>query len=117
MLKLTLQPIVENALYHGIKNCRKKGFLKISGWQENEDIFLRVEDNGIGMRPEELEKMQRQVCRGGEDVDQREGFGIANVAERIRLNFGGAYGLQIESQYGVGTKVTVRIPAVLKINK
>ena len=117
MLKLTLQPIVENALYHGIKNCRKKGFLKISGWQENEDIFLRVEDNGIGMKPEELEKMQKLIRRGGEDVDQREGFGIANVAERIRLNFGEAYGLQMESEYGVGTKVTVKIPAVLKVNK
>lgn len=117
MLKLTLQPIVENALYHGIKNCRKKGFLKISGWQEKEDIFLRVEDNGIGMKPDELEKMQKLVLRGGEDVDQREGFGIANVAERIRLNFGRAYGLQMESEYGVGTKVTVKIPAVLKANK
>lgn len=117
MLKLTLQPIVENALYHGIKNCRKKGFLKISGWQEEGDIFLKVEDNGIGMKPEELEKMRRLVCRGGEDVDQREGFGIANVAERIRLNFGGAYGLQMESEYGVGTKVTVKIPAVLKADK
>lgn len=114
ILKLTLQPIVENALYHGIKNCRKKGFLKISGRLENEDIFLRVEDNGIGMRPEELVKMQRLVRRGGEDVDLREGFGIANVAERIRLNFGEAYGLHIESEYGVGTSVTVRIPAVLK---
>lgn len=117
ILKLTLQPIVENALYHGIKNCRKKGFLKITGRQENEDIFLRVEDNGIGMKPEELGKMQKLVSRGGEDVDLREGFGIANVAERIRLNFGGAYGLRIESEYGAGTSVTVRIPTVLKGNK
>lgn len=117
ILKLTLQPIVENALYHGIKNCRKKGFLKISGWLEEDDIFLRVEDNGIGMRPEELLKMQKLVRRGGEDLDLREGFGIANVAERIRLNFGDAYGLQIESEYGVGTSVTVRIPAVRKENK
>lgn len=61
-LKLTLQPIVENALYHGIKNCRKKGFLKISGWQEEEDILLKVEDNGIGMKPEELEKKCRDWC-------------------------------------------------------
>lgn len=114
IMKLTLQPIVENALYHGIKNCRKKGFLKIYGWQENKVIYLRVEDNGIGMSPEELLKMQKLVCRGGEDLDSREGFGIANVAERIRLNFGEAYGLKIESEYGVGTNVTVRIPAVQK---
>ncbi|MFT4106912.1 MAG: sensor histidine kinase [Lacrimispora sp.] len=112
IMKLTLQPIVENALYHGIKNCRKKGFLKISGWQEGNDIFLRVEDNGIGMKPESLLKMQKLVSRGGEDVDMREGFGIANVAERIRLNFGADYGLSVESQYGVGTSVTVQIPAV-----
>ena len=111
-MKLTLQPIVENALYHGIKNCRKKGFLKISGWKEGEDIFLRVEDNGIGMKPEALLKMQKLVSRGGEDVDLREGFGIANVAERIRLNFGADYGLSVESEYEVGTSVTVRIPAV-----
>lgn len=116
-LKLTLQPIVENALYHGIKNCRKKGFLKISGWQEEEDILLKVEDNGIGMKPEELEKMQRLVRNGGEDLGLREGFGIANVAERIRLNFGETYGVSIESEYGVGTSVTVRIPAALKGNK
>jgi two-component system sensor histidine kinase YesM len=116
-LKLTLQPIVENALYHGIKNCRKKGFLKISGWQEEEDILLKVEDNGIGMKPEELEKMQRLVRNGGEDVGLREGFGIANVAERIRLNFGETYGVSIESEYGVGTSVIVRIPAALKGNR
>ena len=114
ILKLTLQPIVENALYHGIKNCRKKGFLKISGWMKGQDIFLRVEDNGIGMKQEELLKMRKLVRRRGEDVDQREGFGIANVAERIRLNFGEAYELSIDSQYGVGTSVTLRIPAVLK---
>ncbi len=112
IMKLTLQPIVENALYHGIKNCRKKGFLKISGWREGKDIFLRVEDNGIGMKPEALLKMQKLVSRGGEDVDMREGFGIANVAERIRLNFGADYGLSVESQYGVGTSVTVQIPAI-----
>ena len=114
ILKLTLQPIVENALYHGIKNCRKKGSLKISGWMKGKDIFLRVEDNGIGMKQEELLKMRKLVRRRGEDVDQREGFGIANVAERIRLNFGEAYELSIDSQYGVGTSVTLRIPAVLK---
>ncbi len=114
ILKLTLQPIVENALYHGIKNCRKKGALKISGWIKRDDIFLKVEDNGIGMKPEELLKMQKLASRRGEDLDQREGFGIANVAERIRLNFGEAYGISIESEYGQGTSVTVRIPAVLK---
>ncbi|WP_243110011.1 sensor histidine kinase [Clostridium sp. E02] len=118
ILKLTLQPIVENALYHGIKNCRKKGILKISGWKEKDEIFLKVEDNGIGMKPEDLIQMQTLVQQGeGEDAKHRDGFGIGNVAERIRLNFGTEYGLLIQSTYGVGTSVTIRIPAVLKENK
>lgn len=118
ILKLTLQPIVENALYHGIKNCRKKGFLRISGWQEEEDILLKVEDNGIGMKPEDVSKMEHQIAGGSKEVFHvGEGFGIANVAERIRLNFGETYGLTIKSEYGVGTAVTVRIPAVRWGNK
>lgn len=118
ILKLTLQPIVENALYHGIKNCRKKGFLRIRGWKEGENILFCVEDNGIGMKPEEVLKMQNLVNQaGGEDVDLREGFGIANVAERIRLHFGESFGLSIKSEYGTGTAVTITIPAVLKANK
>lgn len=112
-LKLTLQPIVENALYHGIKNRREKGFLQIFGWQEGDKIMLQVKDNGIGMKPDVLAHMQRLVKEGERsDLDRREGFGIANVAERIRLNFGEEYGLQIESEYGVGTIVTVRIPVI-----
>lgn len=114
-LKLTLQPIVENALYHGIKNKREKGFLKINGWMEDHTIFMQVEDNGIGMKPEELRRMKKLVHMGGDDIDSREGFGIANVAERIRLNYGKEYGVTIESEYGIGTVVTVRIPAYQKI--
>lgn len=110
-LKLTLQPIVENALYHGIKNKREKGFLKIRGWMEDNTIFMQVKDNGIGMKPEELIKMNKLVHMGGDDIDSREGFGIANVAERIRLNYGKEYGLTIESEYSIGTIVTVKIPA------
>lgn len=114
-LKLTLQPIVENALYHGIKNKREKGFLKIKGWEKNNTIYMQVKDNGIGMKTEELRKMQRLVRMGGDEIDAREGFGIANVAERIRLNYGAEYGLTIESEYGVGTLVTVKIPAYQKL--
>ena len=114
-LKLTLQPIVENALYHGIKNRREKGFLQILGWREDDTILLQVKDNGIGIKADVLARMQ-QLVQSGEteaekaDPNRREGFGIANVAERIRLNFGAEYGLQIESEYGVGTVVTVRLP-------
>jgi len=114
-LKLTLQPIVENALYHGIKNRREKGFLQILGWREDDTILLQVKDNGIGIKADVLARMQ-QLVQAGEteaekaDPNRREGFGIANVAERIRLNFGAEYGLQIESEYGVGTVVTVRLP-------
>ena len=76
---------------------------------------MQVEDNGIGMKPEELRRMKKLVHMGGDDIDSREGFGIANVAERIRLNYGKEYGVTIESEYGIGTVVTVRIPAYQKI--
>lgn len=110
ILKLMLQPIVENALYHGIKNKRDKGFLKVSGWEEKGVVIFQIEDNGIGMKPEKLEQVRRLVSQE-QTLNRSENFGMANVAERIRLNYGAEYGLLIESEYGKGTVVTVRLPA------
>ena len=111
ILKLTLQPLVENALYHGIKPKRSGGRVIISGWmQEDHTICLTVEDDGVGMAPEELEEMRRQITLPCSDETSR-GFGMANVSERIRLNFGKEYGMQIDSVQGEGTKVTIVIPA------
>lgn len=107
ILKLTLQPLVENALYHGIKNKRGKGKITVSGCAKNEDIILEVSDNGIGMDAQELSRLNRTL-RGEEPHDR--GFGLGNVNERIRLNYGSEYGITFHSVKGEGTVATVLIP-------
>ena len=112
-MKLTLQPLVENALYHGIKYKRAKGKITISGSMIQEEgenkICLLVEDNGVGMEPEELERLQKEITRPCKETES--GFGLANVNERIRMNFGMEYGMTIMSKKGEGTKVQVVISA------
>lgn len=109
--KLTLQPIVENALYHGIKNKRGGGVIKVSGKSEGSDIVLAVEDNGIGMNEEELARL-RGLISGEIELGDKRGFGMANVQQRITMHFGGGYGIRVDSTAGEGTIVTVRIPKV-----
>lgn len=103
--KLTLQPLVENAIYHGAKEKRGKSSIAIRAERESGgDIVLTVEDNGIGMKPERLAQIRKSL-----DGEEREGFGLAAVNDRIRLYFGEGYGLTVESEYGRGTKITVRL--------
>ena len=110
-LKMTLQPLVENALYHGVKNKRSGGLIRISGERDGALIRFMVEDDGIGMNAEALSHLQEEIRRPCKETDT--GFGMANVNERIRMNFGADYGLMIESEEGKGTRVWVTIPAVL----
>ena len=111
ILKLTLQPLVENALYHGIKNKRGKGKICVIGRKENDKIYLEVSDNGKGMSKEELDFVRKRVKGHREEVGQG-GFGLANVDERIRLNYGQEYGLEFESAEGEGTRVSIYLPMV-----
>lgn len=114
ILKMTLQPLVENALYHGIKNKRRLGHIWISGEKDGDILKICVRDDGMGIRPEKLAYMNRVL--GGEisDDNNSSGFGLFNVQQRIQLNYGLRYGLEIKSDYGEGTEVTVLIPAVKK---
>ena len=115
--KLTLQPIVENALYHGIKNKRGRGLIKVTGRKETSDstgktdIVFTVEDNGIGMKPDELKHL-RELISGTVEQDEKSGYGMANVEKRLEMLYGEKYGISVESTYGEGTTVTVRIPKV-----
>lgn len=111
ILKLTLQPLVENSLYHGIKYKRAKGNIIVTGTMSERKIHLKVEDNGVGMNPEELENLRNEITKPCKDTGK--GFGLANVNERIRMNFGAEYGMIIESVLGRGTCVEIVIPAVL----
>ena len=109
--KLTLQPIVENALYHGIKNKRGRGTITVTGEKQDDDIIFKVEDNGIGMKPEELENL-RSLISGKINVEEKNGYGMANVEKRLEMLYGKNYGMSVESEYEKGTTVTVKIPAV-----
>ena len=111
VIKMTLQPLVENALYHGIKNKRGMGLLTITAWTQDEFLCLQVKDNGIGMKEEDLTRVRDLVSGRQEIAEDNTGFGIANAAQRLRLNFGEEYTIQIESTYGEGTSVTVYNPA------
>ena len=114
ILKLTLQPLVENALYHGIKNKRGLGHIRVSGWKEEGGLVFRVWDDGKGMEPERLDKVRRLIA-GEEEVDRSDpsGFGLFNVAQRLKLNYGSQYGISVDSQYGEWTEAVIVIPAVL----
>jgi two-component system sensor histidine kinase YesM len=106
--KIILQPLVENALYHGIKNKRGKGMIRIDGEMEDSDCILRITDNGRGMTPERLGQVREGIRN--RNACETEIYGLYNVNERIRLNFGEKYGITITSTYGEGTCVTVRLP-------
>ena len=110
ILKLTLQPLVENALYHGIKNKRGKGHIFINGYSDGDDLVFEVCDNGIGMTERELNTLKLKIRQ--KSSDENGGFGLINVEERIHMNYGYYYGLEFESKKGEGTKVTVRIPKI-----
>lgn len=109
--KITLQPLVENALYHGIKNRRGGGKIIVSGENKEDCILLKVIDDGMGMTKER----KAEVERGLREATPEESsiYGLYNINERIRLTYGGSYGIYLESEFEKGTVVTVRLPKIL----
>ncbi len=103
--KLILQPLVENALYHGIKNRRGMGTITVTGESDGGDLVLRVADNGAGMDAEQV-----RILQAGIYEDRHTGLGLVNVHKRIRLYCGEPYGLSFESEPGKGTVVSIRLP-------
>ena len=114
ILKLTLQPLVENALYHGIKNKRGLGHIRVTGELDGEKLVFRVWDDGIGMTQERLAQVRQMIQGEVQSEDQSSGFGLFNVWQRLQLNYGIEYGLEIDSLYGEWTESRVTIPAVTK---
>lgn len=106
--KITIQPLVENALYHGIKNKRGIGKIIITGKREKDYFVLIVEDNGAGMSRERLEAVREGMNKKSQT--EKDIYALYNVNERIRLNFGQKYGLSIDSVLGEGTTVQVMLP-------
>jgi two-component system sensor histidine kinase YesM len=108
IIKMTLQPLVENALYHGIKEKGEGGVIRITAEGQGDNIVFCVSDTGLGMSKEKLEKLQIMMDQGiDHDPDA---YGIINVQKRIHMYFGTEYGLRFESEPGSGTSVYVTIP-------
>ena len=106
--KLILQPMVENAITHGIEPRRQKGKVSILIRDAGEEILVTVEDDGIGMTPEQLNHLKEELP----DLEKEghTGIGLRNVDRRIRLHYGEQYRIRIESVYGEGTSIHLRIP-------
>lgn len=138
VLKLILQPIVENAIYHGIKERRGPGNIDIHARNEKERVVITIRDNGAGMSEEKLERLRRTLEAAASksnpaaseykqdtphvseqessfiltNPQSGEGYGLTNVHERIVISFGDAYGVSIESKKGEGTTVTITHPVL-----
>lgn len=136
VLKMILQPIVENAIYHGIKERRGPGNISIRGQKQNGVLLLIVSDDGVGIKAEALARLQQRLnevekaehaapeniafeneVESAAALVRTSGYGILNVQERIRLTFGNRYGIQIESEYGKGTEVMIRLPLMTNVNQ
>lgn len=106
VINLILQPLVENAIYHGIKYKGTKGTIIIEGYKEGENIILKVADDGIGMEKEVIEN----IFTKSKENEERNGVGVYNVHSRIKLYYGEEYGLHFESVVSEGTVATITIP-------
>lgn len=109
--KIILQPLVENAIYHGIKTKQGNGTIVIEGHAEDGKLVLEVADDGVGIPPDKLAAMNGYL-NNPNDSEHARGFGLYNVNERIRLSYGPAYGIDIESLPGEGTRIRVRLPLI-----
>lgn len=104
--KITLQPIIENALYHGISGMVDEGEIHISLKKQDDVILFEIRDNGAGMSEEQVENILRK------ELTDSKGIGVKNVNDRIKIYFGSEYGIMVTSELDVGTTITIRIPAM-----
>ena len=108
-LKLMLQPLVENAIYHGMEFMDGDGLIKIRVWREADELYLSVTDNGLGMTEDKVAMVLAGKSNSGNG--RGSGIGVKNVNERIKLYFGEDYGLKIDSEPDVGTTIVIHLPA------
>ena len=104
--KITLQPIIENAIYHGINGLVDEGEIVITLRADGSDVVFTVADNGVGMEEEQIQAILRK------ERSDHTGIGIKNVNDRLKIYFGEGYGITIDSEPDVGTTVTIRMPQV-----
>lgn len=115
---LTIQPIVENAIHHGLEMKIGKGHIKLRALRTDKRITLMVSDNGLGMSEEKLERLRSRLESTGEGRQERSGSGerkkggiaLVNVDQRLKFYYGRQYGLKVRSTLGVGTMVAINLP-------
>lgn len=107
ILKIIIQPLVENAIYHGIKNMPGTGTINLNVEKRDENMVITVRDDGVGMDQETIDKIMNEAQT---KATKAEGVGINNVIERIKLNYGEEYGLRYESEVYCGTQVEIILP-------
>ena len=109
-LKLMLQPLVENAIYHGMEFKDGDGIIAVTAVQKEDGLWFTIQDNGLGMTEEQVESLLTEHAHVSSK--RGSGIGVKNVNERIRLYFGNEYGLSIESEPDEGTTIRIHLPAV-----
>lgn len=110
IMKLSVQPLVENALYHGLKEQGTAGVILVSARNEGYNLVICVFDDGKGMSPEHLEVIRKEINHDFQDSDSLVTYGLRNVHQRIQLKYGEGYGLEIQSVEGEYTQVTMTLP-------
>ena len=116
VLKLILQPLVENALYHGLSNCMTGGVITLRVQAQGSDMILEIIDNGEGISSDKLARIQENLQEKAEFTElgkrRHTSIGIRNINTRIALYYGEAYGLRIFSKEGAGTRVQITLPII-----
>ncbi len=118
ILKLSLQPILENAIFHGLRKSPGNGIIKISAFKKDEKVIIRILDNGNGMREEDLKNIKIAIASAevlnssnGDGI----GIGLINIHKRIQLYYGEEYGLSVKSWLNIGTVVTISYPFIREL--
>ncbi|MCJ7843196.1 sensor histidine kinase [Lederbergia sp. NSJ-179] len=107
--KLLIQPLVENAVTHGLRDKRKGGVIQLNAYENNDQLMIEVCDNGIGMTAQTLEKVKKKL--NSRIVDSEGGgLGLHNIAQRMKLMYGHHFGIEMESRENIGTRVQIVLP-------
>ena len=114
MLRFLLQPIVENAVQHGLLKAGKTGTLEVSVCRKDGDLEICIGDDGVGMSEKELEDLRRRLQQGADQRENVANIGVWNISQRIRLSHGEPYGVSVQSKPGMGSMFILRLPMITK---
>ncbi|MNJ59687.1 putative sensor-like histidine kinase [compost metagenome] len=115
IIKLLVQPIVENYIVHGFRSLEFDNIITVRAYRTDERVHIIVSDNGSGIRPEKLAEIRQALARTQQPPDKdHSSIGLLNVHERIVMNYGDSYGLTVNSTHGQGTEVQLEIPMIRK---